>query len=40
MAVGILLWTVTGPLRGMVIRLLSAVGYFVYKGDKWIKMVY
>ncbi|KAF1789802.1 hypothetical protein GQ600_24339 [Phytophthora cactorum] len=39
MAVGILLWTVTGPLRGMVIRLLSAVGYFVYKGDKWIKML-
>ncbi|KAG3117759.1 hypothetical protein PI124_g10699 [Phytophthora idaei] len=33
-AVGILLWTVTEPLRSLVIRLFSAVGYFVYNWAK------
>ncbi|KAF1791382.1 hypothetical protein GQ600_22406 [Phytophthora cactorum] len=37
-AVGILLWTATEPFRSMVIRLLSAVGYFVYKWAKLIKL--
>ncbi|KAG2871686.1 hypothetical protein PC114_g26784 [Phytophthora cactorum] len=30
-ACGILVWTVTEPLRSMVVRLVSSVGYFVYK---------
>ncbi|KAG3207837.1 hypothetical protein PC129_g21126 [Phytophthora cactorum] len=37
-AVGILLWTATEPFRSMVIRLFSAVGYFVYKWAKLIKL--
>ncbi|KAG6942631.1 hypothetical protein JG688_00018018 [Phytophthora aleatoria] len=30
-ACGILVWTVTEPLRSMVVRLFPSVGYFVYK---------
>ncbi|KAF1791024.1 hypothetical protein GQ600_14268 [Phytophthora cactorum] len=35
---GILVWTVTEPLRSMVIRLFSSVGYLVYKWAKLLRL--